>query len=79
MVKIPEVYKEDDPGINLPAPMTTMSGLLNYVPPGPPVWNGAQKWCGLWWNEKACWTSKFEVEALFCFDYSGTGIVVCGF
>ena len=40
MVKIPDVYREDDPGISLPYPMDQTIGLSKYVPPGPPVWTG---------------------------------------
>lgn len=40
MVRIPDVYREDDPGISLPDGMGQTKGLSKYVPPGPAVWTG---------------------------------------
>jgi len=40
MVRIPDVYREDDPGILLPEGMSQYKGLDKYVPPGPAVWTG---------------------------------------
>jgi len=40
LVKIPQVYREDDPGIWLQNGMDQTLGLSKYVPPGPPVWVG---------------------------------------
>lgn len=40
MVRIPDVYREDDPGIALPDGMSQTKGLSKYVPPGPAVWTG---------------------------------------
>ena len=40
LVKIPEVYSASDPGITLPDGVSYEEGLLDYIPPGPPVWNG---------------------------------------
>lgn len=40
MIRIPEGYREDDPGINMPEGMTQTKGLDRYVPHGPPLWRG---------------------------------------
>ena len=40
LVKIPEVYSASEPGITLPDGASYEEGLLDYTPPGPPVWNG---------------------------------------
>ncbi|KAI0436601.1 glycosyl hydrolase family 61-domain-containing protein [Xylaria telfairii] len=42
LVKFPEAYKATDPGIDIPPSFLTRprSGLSQYIPPGPPIWQG---------------------------------------
>ena len=40
LVRIPDCYHADDPGINMPDSMDQNRGLDMYQPPGPPLWEG---------------------------------------